>query len=210
MQKKPIVAWVLAVLITVSALIMPGTAVYAYPTSYGLSVPVIMQPKTQWCWAASGTSVVRYVKNVNISVSTFAYAVMGNYNNVPQSLVDVKGGLTTYGVSSSTHTNGATEGSNHTINLTTPMPFGTIQTNIYQSRPIIMNWIYWLYNSSLGEITIDHAHIMVITGYTSNGSSQTVEYMDPGHSTMQIMSYSTFLQSGQRYWGASLRNIYAS
>lgn len=190
-MKKTLCILIAMLAFIASCVIVPNSA-SATPTQYYLSVPIIPQPKTNWCWAACGASVVAFMTNDFITPYDFSQTVMGNtVNNSTATLTQVVSGLNSYGLY-------ATQYSNY-------ISFSTIISQIGNNqRPILARLEYYdLYGNYIG------GHLVEIRGYHNETSSQTVSFMDPLYTNYRNMSYNSFKHTGDHYWTHTIHNIHS-
>lgn len=183
--------FLMALLFAVSTLLCPA-AVWAAPSYYYLGVAIIQQPKTKWCWAASGASVVFHATQNPITPYDFSLAVKGNTtNNSSATLTEVKNGLNSFGV-------------NGTI-LNSTLSFSSVKNQIGNShRAIIVELKIYDYSG-----TYTGKHMVVIQGYDDGAYSQTVSIMDPQNPTgYRTVAYSTLVPGTTEQWYATIYNIY--
>ncbi len=198
----------LCLLIYFSVAVFGSSPVKAHPTSYFLYVPVEHQTKSNWCWAACGSSTVQYVNGTNTTQADFAYAVQHDYSNSQRTLINIQNGLSSFSISSITHVNSFAI-VNDTITVTA-MPFSTISGLLYTNKPLIALWGNAYNNSGTISFGASNAHFVVIEGYYTMDGTNCLSYMDPGYYSMQSKSYSNFVNPGLNYyWLAALKNIHA-
>lgn len=206
---KKLLCLVFCFVIYTSVVVFGNAPVKAYPTSYFLNVPIEQQAKSNWCWAACGSSTVQYINGTNTTQVDFAYVVQHDYSNSQRSLIDIQNGLSFFGISSTTHVNSFTASGNSAI-IVTAIPFNTIANYIYASKPLIAFWSY-VYNLS-GSIVYGttNGHFIVIEGYYTDAGIDYLSYMNPSSYYMQSKIYSDFVNPDLHYyWTAALKNIHA-
>jgi len=158
---------VISILAFLCFLFSSEVIINAYPTSSTISVPNVQQEYTNWCWAASSVSSLRYL-GTTVSQSAFVTYVKGSATNVTGSCSDVRNGLSHYGASS-TYKNGK-------------LSFSDIRYQIYTNRkPAIAG----LSGAAIG-------HMVVIRGYNQDTTGNYVIYMDPASGSSKTKLYSSF------------------
>ncbi|NLC92262.1 MAG: hypothetical protein GX677_02150 [Treponema sp.] len=140
-----------------------------YPNSNQLDYCLVAQGSGHpfWCWAACAASVIRYKRNLLVSVSTIA----GGYAAGSLALTNTK--MTNYSVT----TSGVVNVTNLSMNY--------IQSCIYTDYPIV---------SGFTETTgTQMDHMVVIIGYNVSGG--TISIMDPWGDTPHIYYNSVYSYS---------------
>lgn len=162
-----------------------SSIIYAYPTSFSLSVPKELQSKSNWCWAASAVSVLKEI-GTTATQSGFSNIVKGNStNNDTATTLEVKNGLSAYGRTST--------------RVTSSLSFSAIQAETYtSSRPI---WFGIIYKSGAG------GHAGVIGGFDSSVGNY-VEVMDPAIGNYSIVEYNYLVNNGNYQWTDTLYRVY--
>ncbi|MBQ1818058.1 MAG: C39 family peptidase [Clostridia bacterium] len=179
----------LSFIMLILSLIAAPKEALAYASSVYLTNPSIQQPKSNWCWAASGASCVGYVGQLIITPSDFSIAVKGNsVNNATASLSEVRSGLNSYSISSS---------------IGAILTFQTVMyENDTKDRPII---------AGLGQMNANGnytlCHMVVISGYKNLSSGGKVWIMDPATGTKTLNTYSSLCNTGSLYWFSSIGNM---
>ena len=207
-MKRGFIFYVLCFVLLFTIVFTNASPVSAYPAYHFLNVPVVTQPKTNWCWAACGACVVQYVKNSTTTTPYhFSYAVQHNYANVTKSLEEIPDGLEFYNISSSIYQNTTTiSNGSLTVNA---LSYSSVANYIYANRPLICGRVqYAILNGELHEGT---GHVVVVEGYFNDDGVNTLSIMDPAQSTMQTMAYSVFKKSStyyMYYWKESICNIH--
>ena len=138
----------------------------AYPTSWYLSVPIILQGNQPICWACSSASAIQYISGNGSGIPSLAdlEAETGYYGGAPWSAVDYV--LAYWGIY---------------YNETYSKPsFNTVATSISSGDPVIVSCD----NATEG-------HVVELRGYAA-GSNPSVSYMDPNYGAYQAQAYSTF------------------
>ncbi|RJQ78198.1 hypothetical protein D5S17_13520 [Pseudonocardiaceae bacterium YIM PH 21723] len=146
----------------------------------------LKQDKDQWCWAASGLAIARYLgKGGSTTQNQFCnmsrnLAAGGQCPNQPGYLQWVQNGHRQLGLG------GGAMGQ--------ALPFATVKAEIDGNRPIETG-IQW---------TAGGGHAQVIYGYDS--TSQRISYGDPWPSsaTYSEMAHSSYVSNGQFRWSDSL------
>ncbi|WP_020671423.1 papain-like cysteine protease family protein [Amycolatopsis nigrescens] len=154
-----------------------------------LQINQLVQEQNQWCWAASGLTIGRYLgKGTSTSQNDFCNYARGypqgtRCPNQPAELTDAQRGLQGIGVSP-----GVTSGA---------IGFSTVRSEIDGNRPIETG-IYW---------TAGGGHAQVIHGY--DAATQMMYYGDPWPQSARYssMSYNSYVRNSQFQWGGSLYRI---
>ena len=174
-------------LVAVTGLLAPA-ATAAPRAATTLSISQLVQEQNQWCWAASGLTIARFLGyGTSVSQNTFCDYGRGypaNYQCPNQA------GELTY-VQRAYQALGLRPGS-----VTSALSFTSVQGEITGRRPIETG-IYW---------TAGGGHAQVIYGYDSSG---LVYYGDPWPSSNRYsaMAYSSYVRNGQFEWAQSLYRI---
>lgn len=174
-------------LAAVTGLLAPA-ATAAPRAATTLSISQLVQEQNQWCWAASGLTIARFLGyGTSVSQNTFCDYGRGypaNYQCPNQA------GELTY-VQRAYQALGLRPGS-----VTSALSFASVQGEITGRRPIETG-IYW---------TAGGGHAQVIYGYDSSG---LVYYGDPWPSSNRYsaMAYSSYVRNGQFEWAQSLYRI---
>ncbi|MCE3200676.1 papain-like cysteine protease family protein [Paenibacillus sonchi] len=175
-------------ILAITATLMVSSSVSAYVSYITLSVPVVKQEQTNWCWVASSVGVIDFL-GTPPTQNDFVNYVKGGVVNQAGTVADVKQGLQHWNVSSTTGSS---------------LSFQTVANQTSNNQPIISG-IIW--KSGGG-------HMYTIRGYyeDTNSSKQDLYYIDPwpGNSNYNIMSYSNFLNNSSFFWNESVYNIYVS
>ncbi|MHA6480802.1 papain-like cysteine protease family protein [Paenibacillus sp. strain BS8-2] len=146
--------------------------------------PAHQQGYSNWCWAASSTSILDYYDIVGTQCGIVQIGNNSkNCPNVTGSVYDAQDALDHFGVSSDYY-NGSLSWSN-------------IQDQIDSGLPIYVSWGW----------TAGGGHAVVIYGYSNSGSY--VNYMDPATGTKTSMTLTSFTggSSSDRIWRWGLNNI---
>lgn len=153
-----------------------------------LSIQQEVQQQSQWCWAASGLTIAKFLGKGNISQNDFCNIARGyprgsRCPNQPGYLEWDQRAFQQLGISPG--------------QVTGPLSFQSIVTEIDGRRPI-QTGIYW---------TAGGGHSQVIYGYQPG--SRTIAYGDPWPSSPRYseMSYSSYVRNGQFRWGQALYRI---
>jgi hypothetical protein len=170
-----------------AALLAPPAAA-APEAATTLSISQLVQEQNQWCWAASGLTIARFLGyGTGVSQNTFCdysrgYPAGSQCPNQPGELTWVQRGYQALGLRPGT--------------VTGALSFASVQGEIAGSRPIETG-IYW---------TAGGGHAQVIYGYDSSG---LVYYGDPWPSSRRYsaMAYSSYVRNGQFQWAQSLYRI---
>jgi len=153
-----------------------------------LSISQLVQEQNQWCWAASGLTIARFLGyGSNVSQNTFCdysrgYPAGSQCPNQPGELTYVQRGYQALGLRPGT--------------VTSALSFASVQSEIGARRPIETG-IYW---------TAGGGHAQVIYGYDTSG---LVYYGDPWPSSQRYsaMAHSSYVRNGQFQWAQSLYRI---
>lgn len=151
--------------------------------SYAVSINGTTQEKSNWCWAASSQSILRYF-GTSVTQTQFVNYVKNSTRapNLTASDAEAKSGLSHWRVSST--------------QTTSYLPFSTIISEIYTyNRPIYAGWSW----------TSGGGHALVLDGYEDD-TTDYVEYMDPGDGGFHMATYSWF-KGGSSYdhvWDGTL------
>ncbi|MFC6879096.1 MULTISPECIES: papain-like cysteine protease family protein [Actinomadura] len=174
---------VAAALTAATFAVAPGTA---FAGELGISQEV--QQQNQWCWAASGLTIAKFLGKGNVSQNDFCNLARGypqgsRCPNQAGYLQWAQRAFQQLGISPG--------------QVTGPLSFQAINTEIDGRRPIETG-IYW---------TAGGGHAQVIYGYEPSG--QTVAYGDPWPSSPRYgeMSYRSYVNNGQFRWGEALSQV---
>ncbi|MFE6777231.1 papain-like cysteine protease family protein [Streptomyces sp. NPDC057702] len=162
------------------------TAPRAAGVSTQLAFNELVQSQDQWCWAATGLSIARYLgRGQDTSQNTFcAYArglpTTSPCPNRPGYLTDVQRSWSKLGMNP-----GRTTGT---------LPFQTVQQTVDANSPVETG-IYW---------TSGGGHAQVLYGY--DASRKTLMYADPWPSSPRYgeMNYTSYVSNSQFRWAESL------
>ncbi|MBB5933955.1 papain-like cysteine protease family protein [Streptomyces zagrosensis] len=151
-----------------------------------LAFTELVQSQNQWCWAATGLSIARYLGyGQSTSQNTFCTYARGlpptsACPNRPGLLTDVQRSWSKLGMSV-----GRTTG---------VLPFASVQQTINANSPVETG-IYW---------TSGGGHAQVLYGFDANRS--TLMYADPWPSSPRYgeMNYNTYVRNNQFRWAESL------
>lgn len=203
-KTKRIVSFLFALTILAAAMLAVATPARAYPTSGGINVPKIRQPKQFWCWAASGASIVKHIKGTNATPWTFAMDVQGNYQNVTRALIEVQPVFRNkHYIASSVYRNNPTlNWSLWTVEENSTMGFGTVANEIWRNRPIMVARLQ-MWHDDYGHNDF-RGHAMVLCGYYETQGTKWVSLMDPESGRYVDMTFRSFRYNGDKFWGASL------
>lgn len=148
--------------------------------------PIVKQEKTNWCWAGSSVSILKY-KGKSVTQCDYVKSVKGTStcNNDSGSVFNSKDGLSYYGVSSSYYD--------------TALSWSNLTGQVDSSYPVYVSWGW----ASGG------GHAVVIYGYYSAMSYNYVRYMDPWDGVKTSMLYTNFAGGSgyDRTWRAGLNYI---
>jgi hypothetical protein len=164
----------------------PATAAPEAATT--LSISQLVQEQNQWCWAASGLTIARFLGyGSSVSQNTFCdysrgYPAGSQCPNQPGELTYVQRGYQALGLRPGT--------------VTGALSLASVQSEIGARRPIETG-IYW---------TAGGGHAQVIYGYDTSG---LVYYGDPWPSSQRYsaMAHSSYVRNGQFQWAQSLYRI---
>lgn len=173
--------WTISVIILslVLSLFSFGKA-QASTTVVAVSVPNILQAKTYWCWAASGSALLRS-KGKNISQSEVSYAIFKNYNDQRASMSQLRSGIINLGYNATKTTNDTT------LNVS------TVRNHLTNKRAIIVEYILLGTNSG---------HVVVISGHDSEISQ--LEVMDPQVGRKVYYKDAYFRNNSVFHWYSSI------
>lgn len=170
----------------VSVALVLGLVTTAYAATYKtLGVPNKTQEKSNWCWAASSTSILGWYGK-SVTQSAFATTVKGSTVNDTATDSEAKSGLSAYGLSSS-----------YTSDY---VSFSTLVTQIDNNRPLYAGWSW----------TSGGGHAVVIDGYDQSSEDLTVKYMDPGYGSKYWILYSDLkggYSSADHTWDGTIYNF---
>ena len=150
-----------------------------------LPISQLVQEQNQWCWAASGLTIARFLGyGSNVSQNTFCdysrgYPAGSQCPNQAGELTYVQRGYQALGLRPGT--------------VTSALSFASVQSEMGAQRPIETG-IYW---------TAGGGHAQVIYGYDTSG---LVYYGDPWPSSQRYsaMAHSSYVRNGQFQWAQSL------
>ncbi|SDZ03643.1 Papain-like cysteine protease AvrRpt2 [Evansella caseinilytica] len=150
--------------------------------------PSVVQEKSNWCWAATGSSILKYY-GLSVSQCNFYKEAKVNSScsaNETGTITEVMRGLSSYNVGSSLYSGAYS--------------FSGAKYQIDDSKPL---WVRWRWSSGTG-------HAVVIYGYYTAMSTNYVYYMDPASGTKTSMAYSSFVGGGnyKQTWTHTLYNVY--
>ncbi|MFE5329281.1 papain-like cysteine protease family protein [Embleya sp. NPDC056575] len=165
--------------------VAPGAPHAAYGAKQ-LALTELTQVQNQWCWAATGLSVARYLgRGLNTSQNTFCDYARGlptNYQcpNQPGELSDVQRAWSRLGMRPG--------------QVTGTLDLGTVASSIDANSPIVVG-IYW---------TAGGGHANVLYGYDSDNG--TLMYSDPWPSSQRYgeMDYNSYVSNYEFQWAESL------
>lgn len=121
----------------------------AYAASTDLpSYPIAKQEKSEWCWAAVSSSVLKFMANKNVYQCDFVKKVKSTSScaNVSASTVEAQSGMHDYGVSSNYYSGN--------LNV------AQVKSQIDGGRPV---YVSWKWNSPTALI----GHAVAIYGYSN-------------------------------------------
>ncbi|WP_186327574.1 papain-like cysteine protease family protein [Paenibacillus sp. Y412MC10] len=173
------IAMVIIILTTFSS---QASAYVSYNT---LSVNPYKQEQTNWCWAATSKTVIEYLGKGSPTQSQIVKGVKGSVVNEGATTSEDKESLTDWGVATTVKQDS--------------VPFGTIVTDIENSRPLKAG-VMWK-NGGGG-------HDFVIYGYyqDTDKSKYDVYYSDPIDGLKTIRSYDSFDNNTSFSWYDSYYN----
>ncbi|SDY25842.1 Papain-like cysteine protease AvrRpt2 [Evansella caseinilytica] len=152
--------------------------------------PAVKQEKSQWCWNASGVSILKY-KDRSVSQCNFFKRTKGTSTcyNTTASTSEVRKSLLTYLVNSSYY-------SGH-------LTWAALKAQIDKNYPVYVSW-KWNSNSN------NTGHAVVAYGYYTALSTNYVYYMDPADGVKTSMAYSKFVggSTSDRIWRWGLRDVH--
>ncbi len=159
-------------------------------SSRTLNVPQIKQSKSNWCWAATGASVVSYLKS-SCTQSAFYATVKGNTSgNEVADENEIRSGLSAYGLSSSCRMDS--------------VDIFLIMSNIDAGKPMLAKRV----------AGFKGGHSLEICGYSyyDNQDTALIVYMEPSDGSIYYKSYSLFLSEGDDIlssttWESTIYNI---
>jgi hypothetical protein len=177
----------------IGVLLVAGAASPALAAEYQkyLPVPADQQLESNWCWAASNQSIVKYIYGITYYQCSQAADIYGNANccnspwtcNWPQTLENIKTIDAKKGIS--------------TTHYYSALSFATTESYINSSRPF-MAAIGWAGGGG---------HAMVMRGYDwlqgSNGY-QWVYLMDPASGSYVSYEYAYFVNNSSWKWAETL------
>lgn len=171
-----------------------GVAAATFAASAGvasateLPIQQEVQEQNQWCWAASGLTIAKFLGKGNVSQNEFCNLARNlprgsRCPNQPGYLEWDQTAFRKLGISPG--------------QVTGPLSFQSVVTEIDGRRPIETG-IYW---------TSGGGHAQVIYGYDSG--TQTISYGDPWPSSPRYgeMRHSSYVSNGQFRWGQALSRI---
>lgn len=190
------IAAAVAVLLLAASMSLTGPTVAA-SGGVSLSVPSIKQSQSQWCWAASTQSAVKYLFGITYTQCQQANARFNRSDcctypsssncNKPSALADVGNYL---------HAEKAIDSTHEWWALSWSQTTGEIGT---QHRPFLIR-IGW---SGGG------GHIIVGRGYSwHDGGTDQFSTMDPGSATYKWYSWSYFKNNSSFTWTNTLWKIH--
>ncbi|MCY9511895.1 C39 family peptidase [Paenibacillus larvae] len=154
------------------------------------SYPIKQQEKSNWCWAASSTSILKF-KGINVDQCDFVKHVKSTTtcNNVTANVKEAQSGMHDYGLSSKYYKG----------NLSVTQ----VQDQIDEGNPIYVSWGW----------KTGGGHAIVIYGYngTLDPNNWYIKYMDPWDGIKTTMEYENF-KGGTGYdrtwrWGLKDFNL---
>lgn len=165
------------------ALLFVSVSAYAYEDYISLDRQT--KEQSNWCWAACASTILDYHAQT-VSQTSFATYVLNSPSNFSATTIQVKNGLSHWGVSS-TH-------------VTSYVSYDVIRAEINTySRPIYAKWTW----------TEGGGHAVVIDGYCTD-SVNYVDYMDPDDGAAHFATY-TWVVGGSGYdhtWDQTLKSIH--
>ncbi|MEV6522902.1 papain-like cysteine protease family protein [Longispora sp. NPDC051575] len=176
-----------AVLTALLVTTLPATPAFAASKQLGITQQV--QSQNQWCWAASGLTIARYLGyGASTSQNTFCdygrgYPAGTTCPNQPAELSNVQRAFQALGLRPGT--------------VTGALSYTGVQTEINGNRPIETG-IYW---------TAGGGHAQVIYGYDT--ATNSIFWGDPWPSSQRYSqaSHSYYVSNGQFRWAQSLYRI---
>lgn len=164
--------------------LLQTTAFATLPAEAYTSAPLVLQTKTNWCWAASSVSIVKARTSVLHSQDSHVYAATGSYDNVGRTIAAIQSDfLNIYSISS-------------TLVYST-LSYSSIKSQVYANKPPLAS-------IGLGS----YAHALVIQGYENYTSSQNLRIMDPAYG-WYICAYSELVNNYRGYgtqWYGTIYN----
>ncbi|HFJ9426503.1 papain-like cysteine protease family protein [Bacillus cereus] len=153
-----------------------------------LSVPNILQERSNWCWAGTSVSVLNYFGKTPSQDQYVRYVKGGSYNN-PATSREIQYGLSGYGVSSAI-SSGAKS-------------YDWFKRQINSNQPMIA-LIMWQNGANIG-------HFLVLDGfYKGTNGTDYITYMDPWYGDHYNHNFSTFHNNNNFWWSETVYNIHAN
>lgn len=157
----------------VASLLVFSMYAYAAVTMVTVTAPNILQSKTNWCWAASGDSLLSG-KGIAVTQLTFSVAAKGNStNNNTATSAEVRNGAVALGY------NATTSGSESSA---------TVHSYLSKGRGIIAGYLY----------TSGGGHMVVISGH--DNWDDTLEIMNPGVGRKEYYDFGYFSSNSNWNW----------
>lgn len=190
MARNPL-RYAVPVVLAAGACVLPlsGTASAAPAAAGTLNISMQVQQQDEWCWAASGVTVLAY-EGRSVSQNAFCDGARGlpsGYQcpNQPASSQDIVNGLDAQGASSR--------------DVGDALNFSSVQSQIDAGHPFIVA-IQWSAGGGHAEV-----------GYGYDSASQTMSVGDPWPTDQRYTTYAwrDFLQNSQFTWVDTIANITA-
>ena len=170
-MKKMVLSFIMAVSLLFT---LSNTAAFAITTSEAVAIPKVKQAQTNWCWAASSVSILKYYGK-SVTQNAFVSKVKGSAVNKTASDREVLAGLKAYGLTGTLVSDAIT--------------YNRIVSQIGTGKPVYAGWTW---NTSGG-------HAIVIDGFDGlSASTGYVEYMDPADGKCHSLSFYAF-KGGSSY-----------
>ena len=163
------------VVLTLSTFILSSVCTPALAARKLLSVRAYEQEKTQWCWAASCRSVIKYCDGSSVSQEDIFEYIFGKVVNKPTGVTNMKKALAHWNVSSSKKLD--------------PLTYSGLKSQINDEQPII---------AVLLKSGTDKGHANVIRGYDT--SYDGVLFIDPADGDYHGQAYDDYL-NGEHWNG---------
>lgn len=171
--------------ISLSVFTIISSPTEAARTTVSLNVKDVSQAASNWCWAATSVSILRYFDE-RVTQHEFVEYVKGEAVNKPGNMRDTKKGIEHFGVSSTREYD--------------YLSWSNTVREINTDSPILVA-IDWK-TQAIG-------HNVVIDGYI-NDSTRYVMYMDPWDGQHFTMTYDAFRDSSRQEWVDSLYGFEAN